>query len=162
MFKHPEAEMTAILAEGRDLTLASVGPDGAPHAVVVSYASDGLTIYFGCSPHSRKAQNLEADDRVAVTVTLPYRDWAEIRGLSISGRAHRLPPGEARDRAGLLFLEKFSEVAQFVATPADDLALYEVLPEVVGILDYRQGFGHVEHVRVASLQPVRLEPAPPG
>jgi len=157
---HPlDTDILAILAEGRDLTLATVGADGAPHAVVVSYASDGATIYFGCSPASQKARNLAADDRVALTITLPYRDWGEIRGLSISGRARPIPPGEALDQAGLLFAQKFSEIAQYVAGAASEgLSLYAVTPEVIGVLDYRKGFGHVAHVRVRSVRPLRLAP----
>ncbi|WP_293678664.1 pyridoxamine 5'-phosphate oxidase family protein [uncultured Phenylobacterium sp.] len=152
-----EADILAILAEGRDLTLATVGADGAPHAVVVSYASGGPTIYFGCSPDSQKARNLAADDRVALTVSLPYRDWGEIRGLSISGRARQVPAGEAQDEVALLFTRKFSEIAQYVAGAGDaDLALFAITPEVIGVLDYRQGFGHVEHVRVLGLRPLRL------
>ncbi len=43
-------------------------------------------------------------------------------------------------------MEKFSEVAQYIATGDADLALFEVSFDAVGLLDYRQGFGHVEHV----------------
>ena len=150
-----EADILAVLAEGRDLTLATLEPDGAPHAVVVSYASDGLTIYFGCSPASRKARNLAGDERVALTITLPYRDWGEIRGLSIRGRARAVPPGEAQDRVGLLFAQKFSEIAQYVTGDAD-LALFAVTPEAIGVLDYRRGFGHVTQVRVDAVHPPRL------
>lgn len=143
-----QADIAAILAEGQDMTVASLFPDGAPHASTVSYASDGLKIYFGCSPASQKAQNLTRDGRVAVTVNLPYRDWGEIRGLSLQGRARRLPAGPEADQAGLLFLQKFSEIAQYVSTEGGDLALFEITPQTVSVLDYRQGFGHVAHARL--------------
>lgn len=149
MATHPEAEIQDILALGQDMTLASLLPDGAPHASTVSYASEGVRIYFGCSPTSQKAQNLARDDRVAITITLPYRDWGEIRGLTLQGRARRLPPGAEADRAGLLFLQKFSEIAQYVSTGGgDELALFEVTPTNVAVLDYRQGFGHVTRTRL--------------
>ena len=90
MLPAQETEVRAILEAGQDMTVATLMPDGAPHAVVVSYASEGLAIYFGCAPDSQKARNLARDPRVAATVTLPYRDWGEIRGLSIAGRAARL------------------------------------------------------------------------
>ena len=113
---------------------------------MVSYASDGPKLYFGCSSGSLKAANLARDDRVAVTVTLPYRDWAEIRGLSARGRARRLTSEEDIGRVGLLFMGKFSEVAQYITSGDAELALFEVTFDAVGLLDYRQGFGHVEHL----------------
>lgn len=155
MSQHLVPDILAILSEGRDMTLATTLPDGGPHAVVVSYASDGLTIYFGCSPASQKARNLARDDRVALTVTLPYRDWGQIRGLSLCGRAHPVAAGEAQDRVALLFAAKFSEIAQYISTAGEDLALFAVTPEVIGVLDYRKGFGHVTHVRVLQADPPR-------
>jgi len=142
------AEIPAILAAGLDLSLATVGPDGAPHATVVSYASEGETLYFGCSPASRKAANLANDNRVAATITLPYRRWGEIRGLSLTGKAECVANPEEAARIGLLFLEKFPETAQYVATDAPP-RLFRLAPEVVQVLDYRKGFGHTDRVDMA-------------
>lgn len=163
MSQHLVPDILAILAEGQDMAVATTFPDGAPHAVTVSYASDGLALYFGCSPGSQKARNLDRDDRVAVTITLPYRDWSQIRGLSLSGRARPVARELAQARVAALFAAKFSEIAQFVSDVGEEgLALFEIIPEVVGVLDYRNGFGHVEHVRVTALDPIRtarLSPA---
>ncbi|MCR5875528.1 pyridoxamine 5'-phosphate oxidase family protein [Phenylobacterium sp. J426] len=138
-------DLTAVLREGQDMTLATVMENGAPHATTVSYASDGRSVVFGCSAASQKARNLARDPRVALTITLPYRDWSQIRGLSAIGRARRLDGDEAA-AAGLLFLQKFSELAQYVDTAdSSELALFEIMLENVGVLDYRKGFGHVEH-----------------
>ena len=143
------SDVLAVLAEGRDMTLATLLEDGAPHASTVSYASDGLAVFFGCSSGSQKAQNLARDGRVALTITLPYRDWGQIRGLSASGRARRVAEGDAADRAGLLFMRKFSEIAQYVDTGiGDDLAMFEITLEAAAVLDYRRGFGHVEYIRL--------------
>jgi nitroimidazol reductase NimA-like FMN-containing flavoprotein (pyridoxamine 5'-phosphate oxidase superfamily) len=146
-------EIAAILKEGKDLTLSSLMPDGAPHASTVSYASDGLTIYFGCGAASQKAQNLAADPRVAVTVNLPYADWMQIRGLSLSGRAERITGADEIARGSLLFLEKFPEVAQYaeggdLSGPDNNIIFFRIRPEVVSILDYRKGFGHTELIRL--------------
>jgi len=140
-----EAEVAAVIAEGRDMTIATLMPDGAPHASTVSYASRGEVIYFGCSAKSQKAANLARDPRVALTINLPYRDWAEIRGVAFQGRARRLSAGADLEAAALLFMNKFSEIAQFVSASPDELALFEVTPTGVALLDYRKGFGHVEY-----------------
>ena len=141
-----QAEIQAVLEQGTDLTIATLLPDGAPHATTVSYASEGLAIFFGCGAGSQKAHNLANDDRVAATINLPYSDWSEIRGLAIRGHACRLAPGERADEIGLLFVRKFPEVAQFVAPEMEPLVLYEIVPESISWLDYRRGFGHVEYV----------------
>lgn len=148
MAHDPMREISAILLEGKDMTLATLRPDGAPQATTVSYATDGEAIFFGCGENSQKAQNLDRDHRVAITVNLPYHDWPQIRGLSLSGRARRLMDSDEIARAGLLFVGKYPEVAQYVSAPGTEMAYFRVDPEIVSILDYRKGFGHTELVRV--------------
>lgn len=142
-------DILSILRDGKDLTVATLRADGAPQATVVSYASDGLRIYFGCGDGSQKARNLALDGRVSMAITLPYVDWSQIRGLSLFGRARRLEDADAIVRVGELFFEKFPEVAQYAAG-ADTPAMFEVTPEVISVLDYRKGFGHTELVGVAD------------
>lgn len=155
MSQHLVPDILEILAAGQDMAVATTLPDGAPHVVTVSFASEGLALYFGCSPASQKARNLDRDDRIAISVTLPYRDWSQIRGLSLGGRARPVAQGEAQVRVAALFAAKFSEIAQYVPDMGDEMALFEVVPEVVGVLDYGKGFGHVEHVRVTARDPIR-------
>jgi uncharacterized protein YhbP (UPF0306 family) len=141
-------DMASILLEGKDMTLATLQPDGAPQATTVSYASDGEAIFFGCSGNSRKAQNLTHDHRVAVTINLPYQDWAQIRGVALSGRARQISDNDEIGRVGLLFMAKYPEIAQYVSSPGDELALFRVDPEIVSILDYSKGFGHTDLLRL--------------
>lgn len=148
-------DILEIIATGQDMTVATVRPDGAPQATTVSYASDGLRIFFGCGEGSQKAQNLAHEPRVSLTINLPYRDWSQIRGVSVFGRARRVTDGEALERAGQAFMAKFPEVAQYV-TGEGEVAMFEVTPELISVLDYRQGFGHTDLVRVEG---DRVEPA---
>jgi uncharacterized protein YhbP (UPF0306 family) len=141
-----ETDILAVLEAGEDLTIATLMPDGAPHATTVSYASDGMRIYFGCSPTSQKAQNLARDDRVAVTINLPHKDWGQIRGLSLQGRAVRVTAAETLEAITLLFFNKFSEIAQYAGDLTGELAVFELQPTSIAILDYRRGFGHVDYV----------------
>lgn len=141
------SEMLAVMQLGQDMTLATLLPDGSPHAVVVSYASEGSKIYFGCDPVSCKARNLNRDPRIAATITLPYGDWSQIRGISILGRGRGLNEGEA-EAAKLSFLGKFNELAQYVAEPSS-IALFEIIIDQVGLLDYRNGFGWVVYGRAS-------------
>lgn len=142
MIADPIADIRTILAEGQDMSLATLRPDGWPQATVVSYVADGADIYFGCAAQSQKACNLARDNRVSATITLPYRDWAEIRGLALAGFAERLETVAARAGAGALFTARFPQLSGFVDADSPDLALFRIRLEVVSLLDYREGFGH--------------------
>lgn len=150
MRRHLKDQAVSILREGRDMTLASLCEDGAPHAVVVSYASEGLRIFFGCAADSRKALNLGRDGRAAATVTLPYASWAEIRGVSLMGRARRIDDMTEIDRIGRLLLAKFPQAGAVVAEPYQSVRVFEFAPTEISVLDYARGFGHVEHAAVAA------------
>lgn len=144
-------EIIEILEQGRDLTLATLREDGAPQTTTVSYASDGLSIYFGCGAQSQKASNLARDDRVSLAVDLPYDDWSQIRGLSLFGRARRLTTPAEMDSVGRLFLAKFPQMALIAEAPVE-MALFCITPQVVSVLDYRKGFGHTDQVVAAELE----------
>jgi len=62
--------------------IASTLPDGAPHSVPVWATMEGDRIAFFTQPGSRKARNLAADPRVALSVVDhedPYQ-MAQVRG----------------------------------------------------------------------------------
>lgn len=140
-------EILSILAGASDLTLATIRTDGYPQATTVSYAHDGLAVYFGCSEHSQKAQNIARNPKVSFTVNLPYGNWGEIRGLSVGGRAYRLTDPQDIEQAGHLLLRKFPEgVAEYAPTGLEGIALFRIVPEVISVLDYRKGFGHTDLV----------------
>lgn len=143
-------DILSILAAGKDLTLATLRNDGAPQATTVSYASDGLSIYFGCSAQSQKACNLARDDRVSAVVDLPYGHWNEIRGLSLGGRARRLTDADEMGRVGALFLKKFAPEIGAYLSDTGEMAIFQIVPSVVSILDYRKGFGHSDLVACAE------------
>lgn len=152
-----KADILAVLDEGKDMTIATVRPDGWPQATTVSYASDGLAIYFGCGAGSQKAANLAHEDRVAVTVNLPYRDWSQIRGVTLAGRARRLTDEAALARAGQLFLAKFPEIPQYIAADSE-MAMFRIDPVAFSVLNYSKGFGHTDHVEPAELVALPLSP----
>ena len=53
-----------ILQQNRLMGLATSRADGWPQATMVSYANEGLIIYFVVSRRSQKFANTERDDRV--------------------------------------------------------------------------------------------------
>jgi PPOX class probable F420-dependent enzyme len=71
------------LVEGRNFAhVATVLPDGSPHSVPVWIGRDGERLEFFTQTRSRKARNLEADPRVAISIVdgaNPYR-MGQVRG----------------------------------------------------------------------------------
>ena len=62
--------------------IATTMPDGGPHSVPVWVAMEGDRIAFFTQEGSRKARNIEADPRVAISIVdhdQPYR-YATVRG----------------------------------------------------------------------------------
>jgi PPOX class probable F420-dependent enzyme len=62
--------------------VATLLPDGAPHSVPVWVGIEGTQIAFLTSPSSRKAQNIDRDPRVAISITQHDRPFvmAHLRG----------------------------------------------------------------------------------
>ncbi|MBV9373565.1 MAG: pyridoxamine 5'-phosphate oxidase family protein [Alphaproteobacteria bacterium] len=141
-------EILSILDDANDMTIATVREDGFPQATTVSYANNGLTIYFGCAEHSQKAQNLARDSKVSLMVSLPYTSWNDIRALSIGGRAERVTDPQEVAQASQLMFERFPEIARYAPAELDDIVLFRVTPEVISVLDYRKGFGHSDLVKL--------------
>ena len=74
--------VSALFAGANFAHVATVLPGGAPHSVPVWACLEGDRIAFFTQEGSRKARNLAADPRVAVSITdhaQPYR-MAQVRG----------------------------------------------------------------------------------
>jgi len=141
-------EILSVLKGVSDMTIATIRPDGYPQATTVSYVSDGLTIYFGCAAESQKAQNIAYNNKVSLTVTLPYFSWEGIRGLSMGGTAKPVTDTNEINRVSELMLRKFPQILQYALAGKKGLFLVRITPEVISVLDYRKGFGHSELVRL--------------
>lgn len=135
-----------LLSGQRDMTIATLRPDGYPQATTVSFVSDGKNIYFGCGESSQKAKNITHDNRVSCTINMSYSDWNEIRGLSLSGRAFHVEDKNELSRIESLFVEKFPQILSYAEEPPDAITFFRVKPEVVSVLDYTKGFGHTDLV----------------
>jgi len=142
----------SIIKSQYDLTLATLREDGYPQANTVSYASDGLILYFGTVRESQKIRNLQHCKKVSLTIGVPYSDWTEIRALSMGGLAEVLADDGRESRvAAELVTRRFPAVVD--APPpgnSSTIAFVKITPEVISVIDYRKGFGHAELVRVAA------------
>jgi general stress protein 26 len=144
----PNKDFVIRVIEGaQDLTLATVRPDGYPQATTVSFAHDGLTLYIGIGKHSQKANNIRQNNKVSLTINLPYHDWREIRGLSMSALAEILDDPQAIATARDCLLRRFPQVSEWAGPDmAAEIAFLRVTPQLICVLDYSKGFGHTELV----------------
>jgi len=144
-------QIVSIIADTNDLTLATLREDGYPQATTVSYASDGLTIYFGTMGASQKVKNIAFCDKVSVAIDCPYANWEEIRSVSLGGKAHVVKDADEIEKASKLLMKKFPEAAKYESefkAELEDFVFIRIEPEVISLLDYIKGFGHTELVEV--------------
>jgi hypothetical protein len=97
--------------------------------------------------NSQKANNIRHCDKVSLTVDPPYADWNHIKGLSMGATARILDRPEEIQHAGDCLMRRFPQMAQWAkVAEAADLAMLEIKPQVVSVLDYEKGFGHTDLV----------------
>lgn len=136
-----------VIDGATDLTLATVREDGYPQATTVSFAHDGLDLYVGIGKDSQKAHNIRKNNKVSLTINLPYTDWREIKGVSMSALAEIIEGQAGVDAASAILLKRFPQVAEWAATEmANNMAILRIKPQLGSVLDYTKGFGHTELV----------------
>ncbi|QLC26484.1 pyridoxamine 5'-phosphate oxidase family protein [Parasphingopyxis algicola] len=141
-------QIGSIIGDVPDLTIATVRPDGFPQATTVSYANDGLTIYFMTAADGQKALNIARNDKVSLAIDRPYRNWDEIESLSMGARATIVSDPEEFEKAGQLLMAKFPQAEEHAPPEEIELAIVRIEPAVISLIDYRKGFGHTERVEV--------------
>jgi hypothetical protein len=140
-----------VLDMAPDMTLATIRPDGYPQATTVSFAHQDMAIYAGIGRNSQKAENIRGCDKVSLTINLPYQDWREIRGLSMSAIAELLEDPVEIARAAACLERRFPAVAEWVGPDmGHEVAFLRIRPQMVSVIDYSKGFGHTELISVAA------------
>ncbi len=156
------------LATHNVMTIASC--DGnVPWAAAVFYASDGFDLYFFSNPRSRHGINMTANATVSAAIHEDYRDWREIRGLQLEGRAERLRSLKLQARFLEVFSKKFPFVKEFfrpgtlrqlLQPKLAGIRLYRIVPHTIYYLDNRRGFGHREMLEVSNPSRARQQAVP--
>lgn len=135
-----------LLDRHRLMTVATLRPDGWPQATTVGYVSEGLTLYFLCSPQSQKARNLACDDRISLTIDHDTSDPMAIAGLSMAAHAQRVADSQEAARVLSMLPAKYPEYGAVPMPKPEEIAVFRVAPKVISVLDYTKGFGHADLV----------------
>ncbi|KUY87612.1 MULTISPECIES: pyridoxamine 5'-phosphate oxidase family protein [unclassified Burkholderia] len=139
-------KILSLLDQHRIMTIATLRPDGWPQATTVGYVSQGLTLYFLCGLESQKAANLARDDRVSLTIDHDTSDLMAITGLSMAAHAQPVTDRAEAEKVLRMLPLKYPEM-QTPPMPMpspDEVRIFRVIPTVISVLDYSQGFGHTD------------------
>ncbi|MEQ9461935.1 MAG: pyridoxamine 5'-phosphate oxidase family protein [Phycisphaeraceae bacterium] len=137
-------EVSVFLASCRTASLATVGVDGAAHAANVQYTGDGaFGLLWVSSPAADHSQDLEHDQRAAVTVYAHDDRPASIHGVQMRGVVERVEDEGAWNTAWEAYTAKFPFVAvdpEFKVM-VEKQAFYRFTPSWLRWIDNRRGFG---------------------
>ncbi|WP_175916974.1 pyridoxamine 5'-phosphate oxidase family protein [Burkholderia sp. BCC1638] len=139
-------KILSLLDQHRIMTIATLRPDGWPQATTVGYESQGLTLYFLCGLESQKAANLARDDRVSLTIDHDTSDLMAITGLSMAAHAQPVTDRAEAEKVLRMLPLKYPDM-QTPPMPMpspDEVRIFRVIPTVISVLDYSQGFGHTD------------------
>jgi uncharacterized protein YhbP (UPF0306 family) len=134
------SEILSILAEGRDMTIATIRSDGYPQATTVNYVHQDLSIYFGCDRSSQKARNLASNAKISAAINVPYSTPDDIRGISLGGEAHLVSEAGEIETVSRLMFRRFPRLNLYAGDPGS-LVFYRVTSKVISLINHRLGFG---------------------
>jgi PPOX class probable F420-dependent enzyme len=107
-----DVEVAAFLASQVKVQVASLGHDGFPHLTTLFYVLDEGRIAFWTYGRSQKVRNLERDDRVSCLVE-DGTEYAELRGVSVRGRAEIVRDQAEIERIGSAVVVAMTGVGSF-------------------------------------------------
>ena len=150
MDKVIRTRILTLLDQHRNMTIATLRPDGWPQATTVGYANDGLALYFLCAPDSQKATNLARDNRVSLTIDDDTPQVMEITGLSMAAHAQPVVDRAEAEKALRLLMLRYPAQKSLpsslpMPTP-ESVRIFRLTPTVISVLDYSKGFGHTDLV----------------
>jgi len=150
-------QLTDLIHSQSTLTVATVGPAGAPAAADLYFAADDFpNFYFISEPHARHAQNIAANPQVAGTIHRPAWDWQEIQGVQFRGQCRPLTAVGERTAALARYGHKFSFLHAFAAV-ITRYTVFRISPTWLRWLDNSVNFAHKQEWVVKNGQWVLVE-----
>jgi uncharacterized protein YhbP (UPF0306 family) len=126
--------------ERHNVGTIAVADGDNPGAHTVYYVSRGLRVCFETDQGSQKIAVLQANPKVSLAVDEDYKDWRDIKGVQLFGKARVLSVGKS-DAWKEAYLRKFPQVRDYGGIPSHHVFV-EIIPEKVYFLDFTKKFGH--------------------
>jgi nitroimidazol reductase NimA-like FMN-containing flavoprotein (pyridoxamine 5'-phosphate oxidase superfamily) len=136
-----KSKILDILRRHHIMTLATIRPDGYPQATTVNYVHDNLNLYFATDAASQKAGNIKLNNKVSVAIASETQNFYKLRGLSMSGTAKRVSETERVRELSLLLFRTLPQTKRYVPENPKQLAVFEITPVAISLVDYESGFG---------------------
>ncbi len=124
--------------------VATVGPLGEPHVVPLWFVWGEDAVYASAGRSSRTWRNLETDPRVSLVFDVG-RDWVELAGAVVGGRAELLAPGQPPLRSPMSeWHEKYrvylaGDGFRRFTGQVPDLGFIRVVPESIATWNHARG-----------------------
>lgn len=143
-----DGEVAEYLKAGFRARVATIGRDGAPHVVPISYCMLDGNVAFWSDRDSQKVVNLRRDPRVACIIDDGV-EFQELRGVEIRGTADVYDDRDLSLRVADLFCERVPEehrdmVRGHLVSLADERVVISVKPDQVISWD---------HAKLAGVRP---------
>jgi general stress protein 26 len=135
------SKILEVLRRHHTMTLATIRPDGYPQATTVNYIHDDLTLYFATDTTSQKVGNIRLNNKVSVAIASETQDFYKLRGLSMSGIATRVGERQRIEELSLRLFWTLPQSNRYVPEDPNQLAVYEITPVAIALVDYTSGFG---------------------
>jgi nitroimidazol reductase NimA-like FMN-containing flavoprotein (pyridoxamine 5'-phosphate oxidase superfamily) len=116
-----------FLETARVARLATVAPDGGPHAVPICPLFEKGVFYLGTDRETAKVRHIRANRRVALVVDDYTEDWRHLRGVLVEGEARVLDGRAFRSVRARLYRKFLQYEAIAPLTDRDAIAL-EITP----------------------------------
>ena len=104
--------------------------------------SDALFLVRSAEPEGTEPG---AGQRLSLAIDHDVTDPMAIRGLSMAARAYPVSDPAEMSRMLEMLVTKYPEYA-FPKPKPEKILIFQVVPEVVSVLDYSKGFGHTDLV----------------
>lgn len=137
-----------ILRDNRIMSIATMRPDGWPQNTIVGYANDGWRLYFLIYRTSQKFENIARDNRVSVSVGQEPRELRQIKAVYAGCCAREVTDAKERSHAWMLLAERHPNLTDLAPPQKDEVATMVAECRFVSVLDYSQGLGHTESLKI--------------
>ena len=108
---------------------------------MVNYIHDDLILYFAADAVSQKAGNIKINAKVSVAIASETADFHKLCGLSLAGLAKRVADKQSAEELCLRLFRRLPQSRRFVPEDPQQLAVFEIQPVAISLVDYASGFG---------------------
>ena len=102
---------------------------------------DELILDFASDAASQKAGNIKINAKVSIAIASETTDFRKLRGLSLAGLAKRVADKQRAEELCLRLFRRLPQSRRFVPEDPNQLAVFEIEPVAISLIDYASGFG---------------------